>query len=43
MEVREQLQQYELIVDSEEQTRERPSDYEAPQKYYSGKQKNHTF
>lgn len=43
VEVRGQLQQYELIVDSEEQDRERPSDYETQKKYYSGKQKNHTF
>lgn len=41
--IREQLHQYELIVDSEEQDRERPTDYEAQKKYYSGKQKNHTF
>ncbi len=41
-ELREQLQQYELIVDSGEQDRERPSDYQTQKKYYSGKQKNHT-
>jgi hypothetical protein len=29
----EQLQQYELIVDSEEQCRERPSDYKTQKKY----------
>ena len=29
----EQLQQYELIVDSEEQDRERPSDYKTQKKY----------
>ncbi len=34
VEVIEQLQQYELIVDSEEQDRERPSDYETQKKYY---------
>jgi hypothetical protein len=39
----EQLQQYELIVDSGEQDIERPGDYETQKKYYSGKQKNHTF
>ncbi|GAB4533307.1 MAG: hypothetical protein Tsb0014_18580 [Pleurocapsa sp.] len=39
----EQLQQYELIVDSEEQDRERPSEYQIQKKYYSGKQKSHTF
>ncbi len=37
------LRQYELIVDSEEQDRERPGDYETQKEYYSGKQKNHTF
>jgi hypothetical protein len=42
-ELREQLQKYELIVDSEEQDRQRPSDYQAQKKYDSGKQKNHTF
>ena len=41
--LKEQLGQYELIVDSEEQCRERPSDYQTQKKYYSGKQKNHTF
>lgn len=41
--VREKLQQYELIVDSEEQDRERPSAYQTQKKYYSGKQKSHTF
>lgn len=41
--LREQLQQYELIVDSEEQDRERPSEYQIQKKYYSGKQKSHTF
>ena len=39
----EQLQQYKLIVDSEEQDRERPSEYKTQKKYYSGKQKSHTF
>lgn len=42
-EIREKLRQYELIVDSEEQDRERPRDYQTQKKYYSGKQKNHTF
>ena len=41
--VQEELREYELIVDSEEQARERPSDYQTQKKYYSGKQKNHTF
>lgn len=42
-ELQEKLQQYELIVDSEEQDRERPSEYQAQKSYYSGKQKSHTF
>ena len=37
------LSEYELIVDSEEQDIERPSDYQLQKKYYSGKQKSHTF
>lgn len=41
--IREELRQYELIVDSGEQDRERPGDYKTQKKYYSGKQKNHTF
>lgn len=41
--VQEILTDYELIVDSEEQPRERPSEYEEQKKYYSGKKKNHTF
>ena len=41
--LREELQQYDLIVDSEEQDRERPSLYQTQKKYYSGKQKSHTF
>ena len=32
-----------MIVDSCEQRRERPSDYEKQKEYYSGKTKNHTF
>lgn len=43
VEIQDSLQQYELIVDSGEQDRERPSDYQTQKKYYSGKQKNHTF
>ena len=39
----EKLAQNELIVDSAEQAIERPSDYEEQKKYYSGKQKRHTF
>jgi len=37
------LTEYELIVDSEEQAIERPSDYQTKKKYYSGKKKYHTF
>jgi hypothetical protein len=33
----------ELIVDSAEQVIERPLDYQTQKKYYSGKQKRHTF
>lgn len=33
----------ELIVDSCEQPRERPGDYQEQKKYYSGKKKNHTL
>ena len=41
--VQEILTEYELIVDSCEQPRERPGEYKEQKKYYSGKQKNHTF
>ena len=41
--VQEILTEYELIVDSSEQPRERPGDYKEQKKYYSGKKKNHTF
>jgi len=37
------LAQLQLIVDSCEQVRERPSDYQAQKKFYSGKKKNHTM
>jgi len=37
------LTEYELIVDSCEQPRERPGEYQEQKKYYSGKKKNHTF
>jgi len=40
--VREILTEFELIVDSYEQPRERPTDYQEQKKYYSGKQKRHT-
>ncbi|WP_414589933.1 transposase [Scytonema sp. PCC 10023] len=41
--VQEVLTDYELIVDSAEQARERPGEYKEQKKYYSGKKKNHTF
>ena len=37
------LSQIELIVDSYEQSRQRPTDYQSQKKCYSGKKKNHTF
>ncbi|WP_199317115.1 transposase family protein [Chroococcidiopsis sp [FACHB-1243]] len=37
------LAEYELIVDSYEQVRERPGDNKEQEKYYSGKRSNHTF
>ncbi len=41
--VQEILTDYELIVDSAEQPRERPGEYKEQKKYYSGKKKHHTF
>lgn len=41
--VKELLTEFELIVDSCEQPRERPKEYENQKKYYSGKKKNHTL
>ncbi|AOX04721.1 IS5 family transposase (plasmid) [Moorena producens PAL-8-15-08-1] len=41
--IREALTEYELIVDSAEQVRERPKDYNQQKIFYSGKKKNHTF
>lgn len=41
--VKEVLTDYELIVDSYEQVRERPGDNKEQEKYYSGKRSNHTF
>ncbi|XHR82892.1 MAG: transposase family protein [Gloeotrichia echinulata GP01] len=41
--VQEILTDYELIVDSCEQPRERPGEYQEQQDYYSGKKKSHTF
>ena len=43
MVVNEILTEYELIVDSYEQVRERPGDNEEQEKYFSGKKSNHTF
>jgi hypothetical protein len=37
------LTEYELIVDSWEQGRERPMDYQEQKEFYSGKKKQHTF
>lgn len=37
------LQEYELIVDSAEQARERPTDYETQKQYFSGKKQYHSF
>ena len=39
----ESLTEYELIVDSWEQARERPGDNQIQKEYYSGKKKQHTF
>jgi hypothetical protein len=41
--IKEMLAEYELIVDSWEQPRERPKDNQAQKEYYSGKKKQHTF
>lgn len=41
--VKEILTEYELIVDSYEQVRERPGDNKEQEKYYSGKSSKHTF
>ena len=41
--VQEILQEFELLVDSTEQPRERPRDYKEQEKFYSGKKKQHTF
>lgn len=41
--VKEMLAEYELIVDSWEQPRERPEDNQVQKEYYSGKKKQHTF
>ncbi|NEU71772.1 IS5/IS1182 family transposase [Hassallia byssoidea VB512170] len=41
--VQEMLMEFELLVDSYEQPRERPSDKKVQQEYFSGKQKRHTL
>ena len=41
--VQELLTHFELLVDSTEQHRERPGEYEEQKKFYSGKKKKHTF
>ena len=41
--VKEILTEYELIVDTYEQVRERPGDRDEQEKYFSGKKSNHTF
>ena len=41
--VKEILREFELIVDGSEQPRERPMEYVEQKKFYSGKQKRHTF
>ena len=37
------LENYQLILDSSEQPRQRPESSEEQKKWYSGKKKNHTF
>ena len=41
--VQELLTSYQLLVDSAEQPRERPSDYQKQKKFFSGKKQKHTF
>ena len=41
--VQEVLTEFELLVDSSEQHRERSGNYQEQKKFYSGKQKKHTF
>lgn len=41
--VQQELTQFQLIVDSFEQARERPGDNEEQRSYFSGKKKQHTF
>ena len=37
------LEEIELLVDSTEQDRQRPKDYQEPKKFFSGKPRSHTF
>ncbi len=41
--VQELLMEFELLVDSTEQHRERPGEYKEQKKFFSGKKKKHTF
>ncbi len=41
--VQQLLTSYELLVDSAEQARERPKDYQEQKKFFSGKKQRHTF
>ncbi len=41
--VQELLSDFELLVDSSEQQRERPGEYKEQKKFFSGKKKKHTF
>jgi len=41
--VQELLREFELLVDSTEQHRERPGEYKEQKKFFSGKKKKHTF
>ena len=41
--IQEKLTEYELIVDSYDQVRERPGDNKKQEEYYSGRKCNHTF
>lgn len=41
--VQELLTEFELLVDSTEQHRERPGEYQEQKKFFSGKKKKHTF
>lgn len=41
--VKQMLEQWELVVDSSEQVRERPKTYHEQKKFYSGKKKSHTL